>query len=358
MPDPAADSVRSRLLRFLPRLLAFALRVIGQFIANRGVLLAGGVGYNILLSSVPLFALLCVLLTHLVDETRLMSIIAIQVQHLGPGQEDILLDAVRKLLANREVISWIGMGGLLFFAGLAFRMLEDAIALIFHQHPVIRKRSAWISALLPYAFVMVLGAGLLALTLLVALASAMNDALTLLTGIELTLGDAGSEVIYLISIVGMFGLFSAIYKILPQTRVSTRRALVGGLVAATLWELTRLALSWYFTHLSFVGAVYGSLATLIVLLLGLEIGAVILLLGAQVIAELEQCSRENIRWYRTPDRKPLTRLQSRRNAMQHAGEVSEEDELAMNPDRGSGKGSDKVAETGSANGSESGSDKR
>ncbi|QQK63785.1 YihY/virulence factor BrkB family protein [Cobetia sp. cqz5-12] len=354
MAETPDDTWRARLLRFLPRLIGFAWRVLGQFIANRGVLLAGGVGYNILLSSVPLFALSCVLLTHLVDESRLMSIIAIQVQHLGPGQEDVLLDAVRKLLDNRDVISWIGMGGLLFFAGLAFRMLEDAIALIFHQHPVIRKRSAWISALLPYAFVMVLGAGLLALTLLVALASAMNDALTLLTGIELTLGDAGSEVIYLISIIGMFGLFSAIYKILPQTRVSTRRALVGGLVAATLWELTRLALSWYFTHLSFVGAIYGSLATLIVLLLGLEIGAIILLLGAQVIAELEQCSRENIRWYRTPDRKPLTRLQSRRNAMQHAGEISEEDEWEMSPDRRSGRRSE--SETGSD--PQNGSDKR
>ncbi|WP_345917448.1 hypothetical protein [Cobetia crustatorum] len=111
VPETAPDTLGARLLRFLPRLIAFAWRILGQFIANRGVLLAGGVGYNILLSSVPLFAVICVLLTHLVDESRLMSIIAIQVQHLGPGQEDTLLDAVRKLLDNREVIGWVGMGG-------------------------------------------------------------------------------------------------------------------------------------------------------------------------------------------------------------------------------------------------------
>jgi uncharacterized BrkB/YihY/UPF0761 family membrane protein len=46
-------------------------------------------------------------------------------------------------------------------------------------------------------------------------------------------------------------------------------------------------LVWYFATLSQVGVVYGSLTTSIVLLLGLEIGATLLLLGAQVIAEYE-----------------------------------------------------------------------
>ena len=45
---------------------------------------------------------------------------------------------------------------------------------------------------------------------------------------------------------------------------------------------------WYFGHLSKVGVVYGSLATAIVVLLSLEVGAALLLLGAQVISEYER----------------------------------------------------------------------
>ena len=47
---------------------------------------------------------------------------------------------------------------------------------------------------------------------------------------------------------------------------------------------------WYFANLSMMNVVYGSLATAIIVLLTLEVAALILLLGAQVIAELERKS--------------------------------------------------------------------
>ena len=58
---------------------------------------------------------------------------------------------------------------------------------------------------------------------------------------------------------------------------------VSGLTHAT----ANLVLLWYFATTSQVGLVYGSLTTSIVVLLSLEIGATLLLLGAQVIAEYE-----------------------------------------------------------------------
>jgi uncharacterized BrkB/YihY/UPF0761 family membrane protein len=47
-------------------------------------------------------------------------------------------------------------------------------------------------------------------------------------------------------------------------------------------------LVWYFATLSQVSVVYGSLTTSIVVLFSLEIGATLLLFGAQVIAEYER----------------------------------------------------------------------
>ena len=48
-----------------------------------------------------------------------------------------------------------------------------------------------------------------------------------------------------------------------------RHALLGGITAALLWELTRRVLVWYFSTLSQVNVVYGSLTTAIVVLLSL-----------------------------------------------------------------------------------------
>jgi membrane protein len=64
--------------------------------------------------------------------------------------------------------------------------------------------------------------------------------------------------------------------------------LLGGATAALLWEITRHVLVWYFSTLSQVNVVYGSLTTAIVVLLSLEIAATLLLLGAQVISEYER----------------------------------------------------------------------
>ena len=51
-------------------------------------------------------------------------------------------------------------------------------------------------------------------------------------------------------------------------------------------------LVWYFSTLSKVNVVYGSLTTAIVVLFSLEIAATLLLFGAQVIAEYEKVDRQ------------------------------------------------------------------
>ncbi|MGM0534619.1 MAG: YihY/virulence factor BrkB family protein [Pseudomonadota bacterium] len=296
-----------RALILLPRILRFLWRVTGAFLRNRGILLAGGVGYNILLSIVPLFALMVVLLAGVVDEARLLEVLSVQARHLAPAHAEVLLDAVRTLLESRDVIGILGFPVLLLFSSFAFRMLEDALAIIFHAPDTHHHgRSAWISVLLPYAFMLVLGAGLLALTLLVTLASSLNALWLALFGRELPLAELSEPALNLTSFLGVFVLFSGIYKVLPVVRVALRRAVVGGLVAALLWEGVRLLLVYYFAHISFVNAVYGSLATLVVVLLSLEVGAIILLLGAQVIAELERNARLGLAWHIDPRHQAVT----------------------------------------------------
>ncbi|TFH87357.1 YihY/virulence factor BrkB family protein [Billgrantia azerbaijanica] len=292
----------------LPRVAGFLWRVLTAFLRNRGILLAGGVGYNVLLSIVPLFALLAVLLTQVIDERTLFDVLAVQARHLAPAHAEVLLDAVRTLLDTRETIGLVGILVLLVFSSFAFRMLEDALAIIFHAPEAHVGRSIWVSVLLPYVFMLLLGAGLLALTLLVTLAGAANTLWLTLRGTEFPLAGLSESALNLFSFVGVFVLFSAIYKVLPLVRIALKRAVVGGLVAALLWEGVRLGLVFYFANLSLVNAVYGSLATLIVVLLSLEVGAIILLLGAQVIAELEHNARCGLPWYVDPRRKAVTHL--------------------------------------------------
>ena len=50
-----------------------------------------------------------------------------------------------------------------------------------------------------------------------------------------------------------------------------------------------------------VNAIYGSMATVIIVLFTLEAVALILLLGAQVIADLQRNANAGLLWHETPN---------------------------------------------------------
>ncbi|GEN22348.1 YihY/virulence factor BrkB family protein [Halomonas cupida] len=288
------------LLTLAPRLAMFFWRVLVNFAHNRGMLLAGGVGFNILLSTVPLFALMVVAIAQVVDEQQLMMVLELQARHIAPAHADIMLDSVSRLIDSSALISLYGIPVLLVFSSFAFRMLEDALAIIFHKPDVKHRRSLWVSFLLPYGFMLVWTALLFSLAIAVSLANTANALWMAMYGQSLPVASLQDPILNLISFTGVFLLFSSIYKILPVVRISLRRALAGGFAAASMWEAARLVLVYYFANLSLVNEVYGSLATLVVILLSLEIGAAILLLGAQVIADLEHNSRLGLPWHVPP----------------------------------------------------------
>jgi uncharacterized BrkB/YihY/UPF0761 family membrane protein len=90
-----------------------------------------------------------------------------------------------------------------------------------------------------------------------------------------------------VGIISEVALLTSIYLHMPVVHTTFRHALIGGITATILWEITRHVLVWYYSTLSMVNLIYGSFATAVVTLLITEAAALILLLGAQVIAELE-----------------------------------------------------------------------
>ena len=109
-----------------------------------------------------------------------------------------------------------------------------------------------------------------------------------LFGYQWSLGGVSGVLLYLLGLFGEILVLTSIYLVMPVGRLSLRHALVGGISAALLWEIARRVLVWYFSTLSQVNVVYGSMTTAIVVMFSLEIAATLLLLGAQVIAEYER----------------------------------------------------------------------
>jgi YihY family inner membrane protein len=180
---------------------------------------------------------------------------------------------------------------MLFFSSLAFTVLENAMSVIFHHRVAIRRRHFMVSALMPYLYILSLGVGLLLVTFVAGLLQAMGQERIDVLGVDRSLHGVAGVLLYLLGLAGEIAVLTSIYMVMPVGRLCLRHALVGGVTAALLWELTRHALVWYLNTLSQVSLVYGSLTTAIVVLLSLELGATLLLLGAQVISEYERLGK-------------------------------------------------------------------
>jgi len=271
---------------------AFAIRTLKGFRANQGLLLAGAVAYYALLSIVPMLILTVIALSHFVDQAALLQTLGRYLEWLVPGQSGVIIAELANFLLHRDVLSWVLLASMLFFSSLAFTVLENAMSVIFHHRVAIRRRHFLISAVIPYAYILSLGLGLLLVTLVAGSLQAIGQQRVEFLWRSWSLGGVSGALLYLLGLAGEIFVLTSVYMVMPVGRPSLQHALLGAVAAALMWELSRHALVWYFTTLSQIGAVYGSLTTAIAVLLSLELAATLLLLGAQVISEYERLALE------------------------------------------------------------------
>jgi YihY family inner membrane protein len=270
----------------------FALCVLRAFRKNQGLLLAGAVAYYTLLSLIPLLILMLMALSHVIDQSRLLATMSEYLEFIVPGQSAALVDELRAFLDHGQVIGGVLLITMIFFSALAFTVLENAMSVIFYHRVALRHRHFVVSVLLPYLFVVFLGVGLLVVTVVAGKLDALATHNITIFGVPHSLSDLSQYLLYLLGVAGEILILTAIYLVMPVGRLSLRHALIGGVTAGLLWEITRHVLAWYYGTMSQVRVVYGSLTTAILALLSVEIGAMLLLFGAQVIAEYERIGRE------------------------------------------------------------------
>lgn len=102
-----------------------------------------------------------------------------------------------------------------------------------------------------------------------------------------------------ISILG----FSLAYKFLPTTNVGIKGPLIGGLTAGLLFEIAKYVFRWYVTNIADFGRIYGSLASIVVLVVWIYYTSLITVVGAEVTSVY-------VRWH--------TRMETGKVAANHA----------------------------------------
>ena len=197
-----------------------------------------------------------------------------------PGSAALVTDNIDALIRLRGAAGVASIAGLFWSAGKMFGALSRGI-----------NRALGLTRTHPF-FLTPLRSFLMALTVVVLLflAMAVSTVVELLAKVDL--GPIAKGVGNLLTFAGghptsylfVFVTFCLIYKLVPYERLSWREILPGALFASFLFELGKTGFVFYLDNVAHLEAVYGSVSSIIALLLWLYFSARVLLLGSELIA--------------------------------------------------------------------------
>jgi YihY family inner membrane protein len=268
--------------------LGFLISVWRDFRRNQGFLLAGAIAYYTLLSIVPLSILGLIVLSHFVEKDVLFHTLSTYIEMMIPGYAATLTEQAGVFIEHDRSVGVFVFLAMLFFSSIAFSVLESALSVIFSHRFRNPRRHFLLSAVIPYVYIFLIGVGVLLVSFIAGAMETHSGRQLVIFGRGLSLEGSSFVALYLLGIFGEVLLLTSFYLVMPLVRITFRHALMGGMIATVLWEITRRVLVWYYSVVSSVNLIYGSFATSVVALISMEAIAVIILLGAQVIAELER----------------------------------------------------------------------
>ncbi|PJK08827.1 BrkB protein [Lysobacteraceae bacterium NML95-0200] len=242
---------------------------------------AAALSFYALLSLAPLLILLLWLTASLYPEAQ-AALLGQIYQLAGEEARQIASTVLHNASERPSVGSMAGAWStlLLFFgATVVFARLQATLNLIFHSDaealggvlPWLRKRV--------FSFGVVFALGFL-LLLSITLHTALEFILSGLPSLLPLASNLGALVVYTLA-------FALLYKYLPDRRVAWRQSLIGGLLTAALFVVGRWGIGLYITHAA-PGSAYGSMGTLVLLLVWVYYAALVFFAGALLTAIIDE----------------------------------------------------------------------
>jgi membrane protein len=279
--DKVLDTELSELTRFkrwVHTSLKIAVMVGRDSFQNLVKLEAMALAFKTLLSLAPLLAVIFSILKGLGVHNRVEPALAEALAPLGDKGQEItahLIGFVDKMKAG--ALGSIGLVTLFVTVLSLMGTIEESFNRIWRvkaSRKLSRKFSDYLSALL-VGPVLVFAAVTITATL------QNNTIVQALVSLQ-ALGTVILVLLKLVPYLTLWGAFTFVYIFIPNTPVKVQSALVGGFVAAVLWQTVGWGFTVFVASSTQYYAIYSSFAILLLFLLWLHVSWVIVLLGAQV----------------------------------------------------------------------------
>jgi membrane protein len=243
---------------------------------NHGGRHAAALAYYFVFSVFPLTLLLAATISGLLGPAVAQEQVSTGLELFLPQRTVALLqDNLAEAMNQSQSFGLVAVGGLMWSALGLFSNLTSSLETIFRV-PV--GRSLWRQRVLAFAMTFILiilviasfvASGLLRLILLLDTSLWITIAITFL--------PLGLNMV----------IFALLFRYIPARRVSWDAIWPAAVFGAVGWELAKIAFVWYLDNLANFSVVYGGIATVIALMLWAYLLASILLISAEICAQLD-----------------------------------------------------------------------
>jgi len=235
---------------------------------------AAGVAYYAMLSIFPLLLGLIAIFGFFLPSINLQDELLKFVGQNIPGATNILKQNIAEIIKLRGVMSVLSIILLFWSASTMFSSISLAINRAWdirvYRSFFIRKASELGMAIsLGILFLLSLGAS----TMIGVLHGALN-----LPASDFLIVNLSSR---LVAFLLMLAVFLLLYKFIPNTKTYWRYVWPGALLAAILFEIARTLFIFYLENFGNYELIYGSITSIIALLVWIYYSALILILGAE-----------------------------------------------------------------------------
>jgi len=260
---------------------------IDNFRNNGDTNQAAALAFYAILSFIPLFMLTLLAAgfifgSHPGIQERLIATI----REFHPYFSGDILIQLGQIEKTKKVLGWVGILSLVWFSAMIFNSLETSLDIIFRSKS---KRNYVLSKLLAIAMipmgwaVAVTSIAITSIAAFVAKYPLIVEsgwlAVTLVHGVLFR---------YVIPYLVMVAFFTFVYKVIPTGRVSLGGAFIGSALFSALMEAAKHLFTWYVANYTRYDVIYGSLQTLIILVIWVFYVALILLFCAELVSSYQR----------------------------------------------------------------------
>lgn len=249
-------------------------------------LAAGGISFSLFLGIIPFILLIFSLLGNIFDqviiEEQITNLLdkAIPYPAYASYVERIIISRLPQVIELKTSAFWFGVIGLTFTSTWIFSSVRTILNQIFD----VKVERGFLYGLLRDIMMVLL------LLILVSFATFIIPAVNIIYKLtnntefiqKLNISSVWNSIVYVSSLALMFGLFFALYYLIPYEKLGKKVAAMSAFWTTLLWEVARIIFGYYVNNILTSNPFYGAFVLIIAVLFWVYYSACLFIIGAEI----------------------------------------------------------------------------